>query len=153
MKNLMLRIVTLTLLALIGNPVWAKFSQNQVVAAVIVAEAGGEGEVGMRAVASVINNRARESGQSAHYVVTRPHQFDGYWRHVKAKMRVEDFVINMANHPRWAYAMLLARHIDAGTMPDYVNGAKFFHNQSLTPYWAKRFRYSGKIGNHLFYCN
>ncbi len=141
----------LTAPSLSASPNRIKNLQTQVIAAVIVTEAGGEGQAGMRAVASVINNRAQASGQSPYFLVTRPGQFDGIRAIVKNEIRAEDFVIKCASHPRWAYSMLLAEKVNAGTMPDTVYGSTHFHNLSLTPYWAKIFPFKVQIGRHRFY--
>jgi len=51
---------------------------NEVVSSVICAEACGEGEVGMYAVANVIANRAKKWNMTPYQVVTQKNQFYGY---------------------------------------------------------------------------
>lgn len=36
-------------------------------------------------------------------------------------------------------------------MQDPTNGAVHYHEQSITPYWAKEYEYNIAIGDHLFY--
>jgi len=50
----------------------------RIVAAVIAAEACGEGEIGMRAVAHTIQNRAREWRKTPYQIVTAKNQYYGY---------------------------------------------------------------------------
>jgi spore germination cell wall hydrolase CwlJ-like protein len=53
----------------------AKEYIDNIVARVIAGEAGGEGEIGMRAVACVIMNRCRQRNKTPKEVVTAPKQF------------------------------------------------------------------------------
>jgi N-acetylmuramoyl-L-alanine amidase len=125
--------------------VFASVSCNEVVAAVIIHEAGGEGERGMQAVAGVISNRTR-ANRDAFAVVTRPNQFEC----ITGKS-YDAFVAKAKRHARWAYALKLAEEIDNKTVVDITGGATHFHNPSKTPWWAKKMAFTKKIGNHLFY--
>ena len=52
-------------------------TETDIVAAVIAAEACGEGEIGMAGVASVIKNRAIKWHKTPHQIVTQKNQFYG----------------------------------------------------------------------------
>ena len=148
----MKKIFLIALICLLPNLVWSKNIESQVVAAVIIGEAGGEGEVGMLAVAGVIKNRMGQS-RSAYEVVTRPFQFAAYSNPVlKKEMPIEDFVAKAALHSRWPYAMLLAEKISESSIVDITEGATHFHTASTSPYWSKIFQFKVQIGNHKFYC-
>lgn len=126
-------------------PVAAKVSNDEVVAAVIIHEAGGEGEVGMQAVANAIANRTRPN-KDAYAVVTRPKQFEC----ITGKNH-EAFVAKAKLHPRWPIALKFTKEIRNRTLVDITDGATHFHNPSMTPWWAKKLAFKKKIGNHFFY--
>ena len=54
------------------------YTLDEVVSSVISAEACGEGEVGMYAVANVIANRSRKYNMTPYEVVRKTNQFFGY---------------------------------------------------------------------------
>jgi len=126
--------------------------QDEIVAAVIIKEAGGEGNLGMQAVANVIHNRAKKSRQSHFAVVTRKHQFECIAPVVvRKKMTYSQFVSNAKAHPKFSYAFELVKKMKAGSLPDVTKGSTHFHNPSMTPYWAKVLPLRVTIGRHLFY--
>lgn len=138
-------------LILLPNLVWSKVSESQVVAAVIIGEAGGEGQTGMLAVAGVIKNRMVKS-RTAYMVVTRKSQFDAYTHPILyKKVDIDSWVQKAAKHPRWAYALELAGKLNNGTCQDITEGATHYHAASCRPYWAKVFLFKTQIGHHLFY--
>jgi N-acetylmuramoyl-L-alanine amidase len=103
------------------------------VASVVYAEARGEGEVGMRAVAHVIYNRSKEKGVSPCIVVRQPKQF------AKASPRPKDEM--------WQIAKRIA--LDPGF--DITKGATYFHNKTVKPYWIRSLRVTFSWGGHIFY--
>lgn len=138
-------------LSLSSNLVCAKVSESQVLAAVIVQEAGGEGQTGMLAVAGVIQNRAAVRRATPYAIVTKKFQFESYARVLNGKLSEDEWVNLYRNHPRWLYAVELADKIDKKLCPDITHGSTNFHNTSMTPYWAKKMSFQVKIGKHLFY--
>lgn len=139
MKNLVLLAI-----ALASTPLYAA-SHREVVAAVLIKEAGGEGEVGLRAVACVIQNR----GLTPYQVVTKRYQFSCY-NYVTEGSQTQTSFVNIAkNHARWAYALELADQI--GTLRDITGGARYFDTNDSTAYWAKIFTPTVTIGHHTFY--
>ncbi len=124
----------------------AKEPETHVIAAVIIREAGGEGKMGMQAVANVIQNRMR--GKTAYQVVTAPKQFSCYNNYVN---REEDFVALAAGHSRFEHALELAKQIQTKSVPDITRGSTHYHTIHVRPYWADKFPFTVKIGNHLFY--
>ncbi len=146
------KMVLLLSLLFIPNLCWCEsFAENQIVAAVIIREAGGEGENGMLAVAGVIRNRSAKSGRTPYYVVTKPKQFDGYGRFVKSVIDEDEYVKSTLTHPRWAYALFLADTLNKGECQDITGGSTHFYSGSKQPYWAKIFSYKLTIGRHYFY--
>lgn len=104
------------------------------VADTIYHEARGEGETGMRAVAHVIFNRAKERNASSPCVIVyEPNQFKYSGR--------------ITNTRLWN----LAKSIAQNPGPDITSGATYFHNTSVRPSWSYRFTLTFRFGNHLFY--
>lgn len=121
-------------------------ASSDVVAAVIIHEAGGEGDRGMIAVANVIANRSIK--KTPYEVVTRRHQFECITRYLSNQ---DAFVARAKKHPRWAFARKLVDQINARTLQDITGGATHFHNLSMVPSWAKKITFKIQIGGHKFY--
>lgn len=121
-------------------------ASSDVVAAVIIFEAGGEGKAGMQAVANVIANRSKT--KTPYEVVTRRHQFECITKHLNNQ---DAFVARAKRHPHWAYARELVERINDRTLPDITGGSTHYHNLTIVPYWANKIAFKGQIGNHKFY--
>lgn len=103
------------------------------VASVIYAESRGETERGMRAVAHVIFNRAKEQGKKPCFIVKQPKQF------AKGIYKPSD--------PLWQ----LARKKVLNPGRDLTNGATYFHNRTVRPYWIKSVNVTFAYREHIFY--
>lgn len=103
------------------------------VADTVYYEARGEGEEGMRAVAHVIFNRAKQEGVSPCIIVRRPNQF------AKGPSRRKD--------SEWR----LAKKVSLNPGWDLTRGATYFHNRSVRPYWIKSLKVTFTWGGHIFY--
>ncbi|MEK6897408.1 MAG: cell wall hydrolase [Nanoarchaeota archaeon] len=114
-------------------------SQEQIIAEVIAAEAAGEGERGLRAVACVIANRARAQHKTPYQIVTAKNQFYG----LTAKNRIKLY------HQVKLIADRLAR--DIMKLKDITDGALYFRNHKTEPVfkWCKILTF--KHNNHWFY--
>jgi N-acetylmuramoyl-L-alanine amidase len=122
--------------------------ESSVVAAVLVAEAGGEGRVGMEAVAEVILNRSRSSRTSFFEVVTKPKQFS-----CLNGLTPDRLVGKWSAHPRFSLALEIVRRMtcDPDKLPRRTNGADHFSRRDEEPYWASGRAPVAVIGNHAFY--
>lgn len=117
-------------------------SKTEVVAAVIVLEAGGEGKNGMLAVHEVISNRAKSNKIDSKYAeIRKPKQFSCLNKISDARA-----VQIAAKHPAWPMALQIASNKIKSNL---VGGAISYHNTSVNPYWSKGKKLK-KIGNHLF---
>ncbi len=113
--------------------------ETKVIAITILAEARGEGQAGMYAVAAVIAQRAHERGQTPKEICLKPYQFS-CWNGKSLKGMV----------PQAEYAIALAKNIKLLSR-DFVGFANHYHNNKVSPKWAKGKKPVKVIGNHLFY--
>lgn len=107
-------------------------------------EARGETKSGMEAIAWVTLNRANHPSYPNEIcnVVYQKSQFS--WTSKKDKIPYE--------RESWEKAIEIAEYVlDEQNNYDPTNGALFFHNKNIKPYWADRLRKTEKIGNHIFY--
>lgn len=111
----------------------------------MIAEAGGDGPVGMLAVANVIRNRAERRGKSLGDIVRAPSQFEGYYA-------PGDKAIQAQQDPRVrAEAESILRGVLAGELRDPTDGADHFHAAGVNPDWASKMPSTTRIGGHTFY--
>ncbi len=143
---------TFLLLSCLNWQLLANVTEKQVVAAVIVREAGGEGVIGMKAVASVIENRARVQRKSPYEIVMARYQFSCLNSVTIHHADIDNFVSNSSNHPAFNAAMNLSEKVRNNTLKDVTGGATYYHEQSIEqPAWVVNLKFTKKIGNHLFY--
>jgi len=116
----------------------------ETVAAVLIAEAGGEGVKGMEAVREVIATRAKERRQTELQVVTARLQFSCLNGTTPAKL-----VERAKQHKRWADALTLASKPSATRHTKGANHYLAPARLKKLPGWA-----TGTpvvVGNHWFY--
>ena len=119
--------------------------ETKVVALTILAEARGEGQGGMYAVAAVIAQRAFERKRTPTEVCLKKWQFS-CWN----GKRLKDLE-HLLKVPQGKYALALAKNIKLLSR-DFVGFANHYHNNKIKlPYWAKGQKPVKTIGNHIFY--
>lgn len=131
-------------------------------------EARGESFKGQVAVAEVVVNRVRKSGDSVCATVTAYHQFswlnDDYspiWKWDKGRKVVVGQKLdphwmqkNKANDPdAWQSAVQASRLALYGLVKDPTRGATYYHAKYVNPAWKKEKVRVATIGLHLFYVN
>lgn len=143
MKNILL----LSLVLLAAGPLRAATYGQKVVAAVLLAEARGEGESGMMAVAEVIRHRADQRGVSL-LAVMRPGAFSSLngTTHEKLLHKFE-------RHPLFPEALHIARlaYNDPEQLGNRTHSATHFTHKDERPYWSEDHTPVAVIGNHAFY--
>jgi N-acetylmuramoyl-L-alanine amidase len=122
------------------------FTSEETVAITILAEARGEGQSGMYAVACVISQRAIERKISAAKVCTQKWQFS-CWNHNDPQRGKLGRLLNL---PQAKYAKMLAKNI-MNLERSYVGYANHYHTHSVKPYWSKGKKAVKTIGNHRFF--
>ena len=118
----------------------------EVVAAVLIAEAGGEAVAGMEAVMEVIQNRCRVHGcVSLAQVCLKPGAFS-----CLIGTTPEKLIRRAKKHRKWRLAVGMAK---MGVITKLAKGANHYHEASLDPKpaWADPAKITARIGNHIFY--
>jgi N-acetylmuramoyl-L-alanine amidase len=128
------------------TPAAATYGQ-EVLAAVLLAEARGEGETGMRAVAEVVRRRADERGVSM-LSVLKPGAFSS----LNGTTR-DALLRRFHRHPQFPDALKLARlaYNQPSALGNLTRGANNFTHKREKPYWSAGHRPVAVIGNHAFY--
>lgn len=113
----------------------------------IIAEALGEGDAGMTAVAYTIINRSNKRGLTPLEVVKQKSQYTGYSNPGSSVKRA------MSDPNVRARVEAIWNNVTTGAVPDPTNGGEYFHTTSISPGWSKGVNKNGTttIGNHVFY--
>lgn len=121
-------------------------TEQELLAATLVLEAGGEGAAGMQAVACVVVNRSIRAGEPVGIVLLKPRQFATSAFKDPVKTAKSRWCTNV-----WGTAMAVSSCALGHTLLDTTNGATHFHAATCRPEWAKSLTQTKKIGNHVFY--
>ena len=119
------------------------------VARTIYNEARGEGELGMRAVATVIYNRAARSPATSALgwnavlvkVVSAPHQFGGY----RPQLSAADLA-----SLEYALALQIANELEGRRFEPLGTWTHFYNPALASPRWGNSMEDVEVIGNHKF---
>jgi Cell Wall Hydrolase len=118
----------------------------------LMAEAGGEGLLGMLAAGSVINNRAKTSGygKGIDGVIMKPGQFSA-WNGVTGYAKGQG-ALDMQNMRPSKTAYQATDALLSGNYEDPTGGATHYYNPSVAnPKWGQRAGGEWQtIGNHIF---
>jgi spore germination cell wall hydrolase CwlJ-like protein len=119
----------------------------EVLAAVLLAEARGEGERGMEAVAEVTRRRADTQGTTM-LAVLRPGAFSS----LNGTSR-DALLRRFHRHSMFPAALRIAQkaYNEPHSLGNLTRGATHFTRRSERPYWALGNRPVVIIGNHAFY--
>jgi spore germination cell wall hydrolase CwlJ-like protein len=111
-------------------------------------EAGGEGRVGMEAVAEVIFNRADKRKLTPYDVVMQRLQFSC----VNGRTAEEVVQIGTRRWPnQFADAENMVRDFSVGRKTRHTGGADHYYaHKKVNPSWASRLTTTAVIGNHTF---
>lgn len=135
-----------------------------VMALTIWGEARGEGILGMRAVAHVIQNRANSSMRRKQFggdVIEVALKNDGSFHQFSAWNEFDPNAAKMSDIKRldrnshdyamWLLARQVAKEVLSGESVDITDGRRFYHTADITPYWSKYGTGRRQIGKHIFY--
>ena len=145
-----MKLLNTTLLLLSNTMVFAQVTPNvadgtpanisyevDAIALTIVAEAGGEGEIGMSLVADVIHTRMIRRRLTAYEVVSQKNQFVGFMKGDRT-------------HRQYPYAVMLAEMLTSGLdpMPNFSFDQFRAFEKSPVPSWAVN---ATIYKNHIFF--
>lgn len=137
------------LLLLLGSSLFGQTYGQRIVAAVLVAEAGIDGVLGMTAVAEVIRSRADKRGTTMLAEVQRSGQFTP----VVELGSVEAVYKKFYRYPHYSAALKIARtaYNTPKKLPGLAKGATYYHEYQIRPYWIKGMSLVAVVGRHYFY--
>ena len=119
-------------------------SKTEIVAATLIAEAGGERDSrAMHAVAEVIYNRSISRKLSPMQVCLQRKQFS-CWNGKDVETEIE----KAKKHKKWANALQIAQNLGS---TNYTKNAQFYHTTKINPSWNKKMLATVTIENHKFY--
>ena len=122
-----------------------KFNKSDVecLANNIYMESRGEPWHGQIAVAQVVVNRlhSRKFENTICGIIYSKGQFS--W--------TKDYISGNKNYKQWKNSLTIARAVLGGELRLPNFNAKYFHNRTVKPRWAKTKTKVAAIGNHLFY--
>ena len=121
---------------------------QQVVAAVLMGEAWGEGEAAMIAVAEVIRVRADAAGLSPLAVVQQPFQFS-----CLNGIRPRELVRKFQRHRDFEVALRISRRMynSAQELPGIAKGATHFERVGTRAHWTRGRQSVARVGRLDFY--
>ena len=122
------------------------FTPQQIVAITILAEARGEGERGMYAVACVIAQRAIEGKTRPDLVCIAPAQFS-CWNPSNAQYKKLNSLLTI---PESVYALKLVDKLGK-LKRSYVGYANHYHTHTVAPSWSRGKAPVKIIGGHRFF--
>lgn len=143
MKSISLTILTIFATLALAEKVDAKtWTDNDIVVATIILEAGGEYHVGaLEGVYEVIINRSKKRKMTPAQVCLQRKQFS-CWN----SGNIAQLMAKAKEHPRWVIAQNIL-----GKETNYTNGADHYHADYVSPYWKDSMTETVKIGRHIFY--
>lgn len=140
----MKRILLIVGLSLMANIAIAKMNESDVIASTLWYEARGEGYRGIDAVASVIFNRAKKSGQSAASECLRRNQFSCWNGKIVARVPRD------AKGRRWDYCRKVAKEIVNRKFKPIFDATHFYNPVLCMPKWGRKMRTVKWIGDTRF---
>ena len=137
------------LMLLLKAPCGATSFDERLVAAVLMAEARGEGVIGMTAVGEVIANRARKRQLPPGLVVQQPCQFSPLNR-----AKPHELIMRYEKMPLYREALRIATRVvqTPAELPGLVAGADHFECiRAPIPRWARGQKSVAVVGNLRFW--
>jgi hypothetical protein len=130
----------------VGSLSAATYGQ-EVLASVLLAEARGEGEAGMMAVAEVVHRRAVQAGVTP-LAVLKPGAFSSLNGTTRSAL-----LRRFKSNPLFPKALEISRltYNEPARLANLTRGATHFTHKRERPYWSRGIQPVAVIGNHAFY--
>ena len=133
-----MRNLVVVILMLCANTGYTRISPRELVANTLMREAGGEGEIGMRAVATVIHNRAGGDWQQFAAVIKQANQFA--------------YILPQSHKhgEAWVNANRIACEMVSGQFQPVGGWTHFYNPRRTDPGWGYSLQAVTNIGKHRF---
>ena len=118
-------------------------------------EARGEGEWGIRAVASVISNRAKSANRTLEDTCLRKSQFSCWNNRARPSMFasrpwIAKSGLTTLEKSRWNLCRTIAYEMATGAFKPTITSTHYYAHNKVKPSWAAKLRKRQVIGNHTF---
>ena len=138
-----MKTIKILLLALCSISAASAHTDETIIAATMILEAGGEYAPGaMQAVHEVICTRAWKRNLTRRQVCLQRMQFS-CWN----SGNIDKLVAKAQRHRRYFEAVAIIN----SEITDYTSGADHYHADYCFPYWAPSMKVTATIGRHIFY--
>jgi spore germination cell wall hydrolase CwlJ-like protein len=124
-----------------------KYTDIEIAAATICAEAGGEPFAGQVMVGETIANRSINNGTSIRDVCLAPKQFSCWNNSGTMELRMQ----TMRKHPAWGDCLRIAESICQTGYAPVSPCTHYFAPAKANPSWAKGMKLVAVVGGHRFY--
>ena len=124
---------------------------RETVAACLVLEAASEGDYGMRAVMSVIRNRARGLPELYAPIVLRPKQFTALNDVTSGRVSISRAIQRAQRDIMWFTALTIVDEALHDSWYDSTGGATHYTLSAERTHWTRRLAKTVTIGAHSFY--
>jgi len=128
--------------------------ERQIIAACLVLEAADQEEIGMRAVASVIRNRAGGQGKRILGVVKRPYAFSSLNSATTGRTGGSGYATHVRKASRdrhWSAALSIVDDMYSTSWRDVTYGADHYVRLDIDPKWSRSMSETAVIGKHRFF--
>ncbi|MBK1879431.1 cell wall hydrolase [Pelagicoccus mobilis] len=132
------------------NLAWEK----QIIASCLILEASNQGEEGLRAVASVIANRADRDSKPYIFIVKQPYAFTALNKastDKTGKFGYDQLVRRASQDYNWSLALSIVDELYQNSLVDVTFGADHYSRKDELPSWSHGMRATTVIGDHLFF--
>jgi spore germination cell wall hydrolase CwlJ-like protein len=143
--SLLCLLLTMNVSAVVPKKPVQKVNEKELTAAILVAEAAGEGTKGMKAVMEVIRTRMKERHLSMYRVVTERNAFSCFNKYRNQPL---SFIRINKRHPSFVKALWIVNNYFG---KELTKGSNYYHEKTVHPSWSAGEKPRVIIGRHLFF--
>lgn len=125
--------------------------ERETIAACLILEAASQGDFGMRAVMSVIRNRARGLPELFAQTVLRPKQFSALNAVTAGREPLARAIARAKRDVMWPVALAIVHDATDEAWHDSTGGATHYTRSGERTPWTRRLAKTVVIGAHSFY--
>ena len=125
--------------------------ERETVAACLVLEAANQGDVGLRAVMSVIRNRAHMQPVLFPPTVLRVKQFSALIPYTSGQVSLWRLIQRAKQDATWPTALAIVDEATCAAWVDQTAGATHYTRTGERTAWTRTLHTTARIGDHTFY--